>query len=112
MRYGSIWTTCLSTLNTSGPNEIRPASIPQPLDVPAKRLDEVLPDMEGLHKRYMNNKQLCRKWANMASGMDIDMNVPQHGRALVASAVREFVRWIGDLPCGIDLMGQANYRLP
>ncbi len=64
--------------------------------------------MEGFHKRYMNSNQVCRYWANMASGMDIDMIVPQHGRALVGKAVREFIR----LQCGIDLMSQADYKLP
>ena len=82
------------------------------LNVPAKRLDDVLPHMEGFHKRYMNSNQVCRYWANMASAMDIHMIVPQHGRALVGKAVREFIRWIGDLQCGIDLMSQADYKLP
>jgi len=68
--------------------------------------------MERFHKRYMNSNQVCRYWANMASGMEIDMIVPQHGRALVGKAVRAFIRWIGDLQCGIDLMNQANYKLP
>jgi flavorubredoxin len=31
--------------------------------------------MEGFHKRYVNSNQVCRYWANMASGMDIDMIV-------------------------------------
>jgi len=44
--------------------------------------------MEGFHKRYMNSNQGYRYWANMASGMDIDMIVPQHGRALVGGGAR------------------------
>ena len=82
------------------------------LDRPAKRLKEVLPYMEGFHKRYMNSNKVCRLWANMVSTLDIDMIVPQHGRALTGKAIREFLEWIGKLQCGIDLMTQDNYRLP
>jgi flavorubredoxin len=48
----------------------------------------------------------------MASGMDISMIVPQHGRALVGKAVPEFIRWVSELQCGIDPVTQANYRIP
>lgn len=82
------------------------------LDEPVKRLDEVLPFMEGFHKRYMNSNQVCRYWANMAAAMDIDMIVPQHGRALAGKAVDEFIRWISELQCGVDLMTQSDYKLP
>lgn len=82
------------------------------LDIPAKRLEEVLPFMVGFHKRYMNSNQVCRYWAHMARGMDIDMIVPQHGRALVGKAIKEFIQWISELQCGVDLMSQANYKLP
>jgi len=82
------------------------------LNVPARRLEEVLPYMEGFHKRYMNGNKICRFWSYMATGMDIDMIVPQHGRALAGRAVREFIHWIGELQCGVDLMMQSNYRVP
>ena len=68
--------------------------------------------MEGFHKRYMNSNKVCRFWAQMASGMDIDMIVPSarpsDGRR---KAVREFIQWISELQCGVDLM-QTNYRVP
>ena len=82
------------------------------LDQPARRLQELLPYMEGFHKRYMNSNKVCRFWAHMASGLDIDMIVPQHGRPLVGKAVPEFIQWIGELQCGVDLMMQSNYRVP
>lgn len=82
------------------------------LDQPAKRLSELLPYMEGFHRRYMNSNKVCRFWATMAAGMDIDMIVPQHGRAMVGKAVREFIQWIAELQCGVDLMTQSNYRVP
>lgn len=82
------------------------------LDKPVKRLDQVMPYMEGFHKRYMNSNKVCRFWAQMVSGLDIDMIVPQHGRALTGKAVPEFIRWISELQCGIDLMTQSHYRVP
>lgn len=85
---------------------------PEVLDTPAEQLDEVLPFMEAFHRRYMNSNEVCRYWANMVEDMDIDMIVPQHGRAFRSAAVAELVRWISELKCGIDLMSQADYRVP
>ncbi|MCB1724486.1 MAG: MBL fold metallo-hydrolase [Chromatiaceae bacterium] len=82
------------------------------LDRPAKKLDEVLPYMEGFHKRYMNSNQVCRYWARMVADIDITMIAPQHGRPLVGKAVAEFIRWISELQCGVDLMTQSNYKIP
>jgi len=82
------------------------------LDKPAKRLSELLPAMEGFHKRYMNSNKVCRLWANMVSGLDIDMIVPQHGRPMAGKAIEEFIAWISNLQCGIDLMTQDNYKVP
>lgn len=82
------------------------------LDQPVKRLKEVLPYMEGFHKRYMNSNKVCRFWANMVRQLDIEIIVPQHGRAFVGKAIPEFISWIENLECGIDLMTQDNYRVP
>ena len=35
----------------------------------------------------MNSNEVCRYWANMVADMDIDMIVPQHGRAFTGEAV-------------------------
>jgi len=82
------------------------------LDQPAKRLGDILPTMEAFHKRYMNSNKICRLWANMVSQLDIQMIVPQHGRCMVGKAIPEFLAWIKELQCGIDLMTENNYRLP
>lgn len=82
------------------------------LDQPAKRLGDILPTMEAFHKRYMNSNKICRLWANMVSQLDIQMIVPQHGRCMVGKAIPEFLAWIEELQCGIDLMTENNYRLP
>lgn len=82
------------------------------LGKPVKKIAEVLPYMEGFHRRYMNANKICRFWVSMVRGLDIKMIVPQHGRYFTGAAVNEFLAWIEQLPCGVDLMGQGNYALP
>lgn len=82
------------------------------LDKPAQRLGDIFDTMEGFHKRYMNSNKVCRLWANMVADLDISMLVPQHGRAMVGQCIPEFINWIKDLQCGIDLMTQDNYKVP
>lgn len=72
-----------------------------------------LPAMLGFHKRYMTSNKACRFWANMVRTLDIESIVPQHGRPFVGKAmVNQFISWIENLECGIDLMTQDNYKVP
>ncbi|MEW8563449.1 MAG: MBL fold metallo-hydrolase, partial [Candidatus Thiodiazotropha sp.] len=83
------------------------------LNVPVKKLSEILPYMEGFHRRYMNSNKVCNLWANMVRQLEIEMIVPQHGRAFAGKkVVNEFINWIDGLECGVDLVTQNNYRLP
>jgi len=69
--------------------------------------------MQAFHSRYMISNRICRYWVNMVRKMDVQMIVPQHGARFEGRAmVNRFLDWIEDLPCGIDLMTQENYRLP
>ena len=71
-----------------------------------------IPLMEGFHKRYMNANKVCRYWANMVRELDIEWIVPQHGPAFKGKdMVNQFIDWIENLDCGIDLMTQDNYRV-
>ncbi|MGD2118310.1 MAG: MBL fold metallo-hydrolase [Chromatiales bacterium] len=90
------------------------ANMPDPadLDKPVTRLADVLPTMEGFHRRYMNSNKACRFWANMVRTLDIDMIIPQHGRGFTGGAVKELIDWIENLQCGVDLMTQDNYKVP
>lgn len=85
---------------------------PGDLDKPVTKLAEIMPYMEGFHKRYMNSNKITRYWANMVRKLDIKMIVPQHGRAFQGKAIPEFIAWIANLECGVDLMTQDNYALP
>ncbi|MCW8931612.1 MAG: FprA family A-type flavoprotein [Gammaproteobacteria bacterium] len=82
------------------------------LDKPITSLQEILPYAEGFHRRYMNSNKVCRFWVNMVRQLDIDIIAPQHGRSYTGKAINEFLDWIEELECGIDLFTQINYRLP
>ncbi|MFZ2986410.1 MBL fold metallo-hydrolase [Ideonella sp.] len=79
---------------------------------PVNDLALLLPSMEGFHRRYMVSNKVMRLWADMVSPLDIKMIVPQHGAPLAGKAVGDFIAWARELPCGIDLMGSGNYRVP
>lgn len=79
---------------------------------PVSSLATVLPHMVGFHRRYMVSNKILRLWADMVSGLDIAMIAPQHGAPLVGAAIPQFIDWVRELACGIDLMGPDNYRVP
>lgn len=63
-----------------------------------------LPFIEGFHRRYMCSNKAVRCWLETIADLDIAMLAPQHGPIYRGAAVREFLDWLRDLPCGIDLM--------
>jgi flavorubredoxin len=71
-----------------------------------------LPKIEPFHRRYMVSNKILRYWARMARSLPIKMLVPQHGIPLKGAAIGEFIDWIENLDCGIDLMTQQSYQLP
>ncbi|MEK8031653.1 MBL fold metallo-hydrolase [Ideonella sp. DXS29W] len=79
---------------------------------PVEDLSTLLPTMERFHRRYMVSNKVLRLWADMVSDLPIRLMVPQHGAPLKGAAIGDFIRWIRELPCGIDLMEQKNYRVP
>lgn len=69
--------------------------------------------MDGFHRRYMASNKVCRLWADMVRGMDVEMLVPQHGRPFVGrEMIGRFLDWIERLECGLDLMGPDDFRPP
>lgn len=75
-------------------------------------LDPLMPSMEAFHRRYMVSRQVLRWWSAMVRPLPIEMMVPQHGAPLAGAAVREFIDWVEELDCGIDLFGPQHYRVP
>ncbi|MCX7556478.1 MBL fold metallo-hydrolase [Xanthomonadaceae bacterium JHOS43] len=70
------------------------------------------PRMEGFHRRYMASQRACKLWCDMVRGLDPDLIVPQHGLPMGGQARHDFLDWLSNLQCGVDLMGPANYRVP
>ena len=69
--------------------------------------------MDGFHRRYMAGNKACRLWANMIRQLQPQMIVPQHGRPFVGpDMINAFLDWISQLECGLDLLTQADYRIP
>lgn len=79
-------------------------------DQPVQNFAAHIPHMLGFHQRYMASNKACRLWANMVREMDVQMMVPQHGSPFVGrEMVHQFLDWISNLPCGIDLMNQTSF---
>lgn len=82
-------------------------------DAPVEDFNAHLKYMEGFHKRYMISNKICRYWVNMVRQMDVEWIVPQHGKSFKGKKmVNQFLDWIEQLPYGVDLMTQDNYRIP
>ena len=72
---------------------------------------EHIPTMKGFHQRYMGSRKVTRLWAEMVADLDVEMIVPQHGSIMKGEMVHEFLNWISDLECGIDLLTQRNFKI-
>lgn len=69
--------------------------------------------LEGFHRRYIVSRKVARFWAQMVRQLDIEQIVPQHGCRFVGpAAVGDFIAWVENIECGVDLMTQASYALP
>lgn len=69
--------------------------------------------MIGFHERYMVSGRVCRLWASMIRQLDVAMIVPQHGRPFIGyKMVNNFLDWIENLICGVDLISEQFYKLP
>ncbi|MBH2044496.1 MAG: MBL fold metallo-hydrolase, partial [Comamonadaceae bacterium] len=54
-----------------------------------------------------------RLWVRMARQLDIAMLVPQHGAPIMGKkAINDFLDWIENLMCGIDLFDDRAYQIP
>ncbi|MDD2609297.1 MAG: MBL fold metallo-hydrolase [Giesbergeria sp.] len=80
---------------------------------PATDFKRHLPLMEGFHRRYMVSNKVLRMWVKMVRQLDIAMIVPQHGSPLMGQAmINDFLNWIENLACGIDLFDERFYQVP
>lgn len=81
------------------------------MSAPVEDFEAHIPTMKGFHQRYMCSQKACALWANMVRGMDVKKIVPQHGRYFEGESMNQFLDWISDLKCGVDLITQADYSV-
>ncbi|WP_130803952.1 MBL fold metallo-hydrolase [Acinetobacter ihumii] len=89
------------------------ASMVEDAALPIDNFTHHIANMKGFHQRYMCSNRVVRLWVNMVRQMDIEMLVPQHGAAFIGKEqVEQFLDWIENLACGIDLMDESNFSYP
>lgn len=80
---------------------------------PVTDFEAHIPLMEGFHRRYMVSNKILRFWAHMVRGLEIEQIVPQHGKRFVGKAMcTQLIDWLETLECGVDIVTQANYKVP
>lgn len=81
--------------------------------MPVADFDAHIAHMKGFHMRYMVSNKVCRYWVAMVRELDPEWIIPQHGAPFKGrEMVGRFLDWIEALPCGVDLMTQAQYASP
>ncbi len=84
----------------------------QPFE-PIEDFKRHIPMVEPFHRRYMASGRVCRLWAGMARGLDLEWIVPQHGLPIKGrAACTQFIDWVEAQNCGVDLLGPQHYQLP
>ncbi len=83
------------------------------LSKPVEDFNSHTKNMEEFHRRYMCSNKACRYWVNMVRPLDLEWIVPQHGRPFKGKEViGQFLDWVENLECGLDLVTQENYKVP
>lgn len=86
------------------------ASIVGDAHMPVEDFEAHIPTMRGFHRRYMVSQKATRLWADGVRGLDVEMIVPQHGKAFVGKEmINQFLDWISNLECGVDLVSTSTY---
>ena len=89
------------------------ASVVDHAETPIEDFEAHIAKMKGFHQRYMGSNRVLRLWVNMVRSMDIDMIVPQHGAPIKGKAIiDQFLDWLEQLECGIDLMDEHVFCCP
>lgn len=61
------------------------------------------PHIEPFHRRYMAGNRALRQWVREVEKHDVEVIAPQHGPLYRGKAREDLLRWLFDLPCGMDL---------
>lgn len=63
-----------------------------------------VPLIEGFHKRYMASNSIVKKWCERVRAINPKIIAPQHGALYAGESITEFLNWLSNLKCGVDLM--------
>jgi flavorubredoxin len=66
--------------------------------------NEQVKAMQGFHQRYMSSNRAVSAFLRNIAGLPIKAIVPQHGVIYRGEEVRQFLQWLGALPCGVDFL--------
>ncbi|MEN8140943.1 MAG: MBL fold metallo-hydrolase [Thermodesulfobacteriota bacterium] len=64
--------------------------------------------MGPFHQRYLPCAKALKMWVKTVRQLEIETIAPQHGAILQGpEMVEKFINWLGNLECGLDLMGDS-----
>ena len=87
------------------------ASLVDDSSMPVVDFEQHTAKMIGFHRRYMTSIKAARLWVEAVRRLDVTMMVPQHGMRLEGSKIfHQFLDWVCQLECGIDLLNADSYR--
>ncbi|WP_230656157.1 MBL fold metallo-hydrolase [Psychrobacter sp. I-STPA10] len=86
------------------------ASLAKDSSVAVTDFDNHISNMIGFHRRYMVSKKVTSLWAQSVRQLDVRMMLPQHGMRFDGTEMfHQFLDWISELDCGIDLFTAEDY---
>lgn len=65
-----------------------------------------IPLIQGFHTRYIASNSVAKKWCAIVERLNPDMIAPQHGAIYKGRSVKQFLDWLSNLRCGVDIADQ------
>ena len=69
-----------------------------------ENFNDHIPLIKGFHARYMAANRIVRRWTEQIRRLNPRMLAPQHGAIYKDENVDNFLNWLAELPCGVDLI--------
>lgn len=74
-------------------------------------IDQMKNEMRKFHERYMGSQHALRLWVTMVRNLNPRLIIPQHGPPIPQEKTDEFLDWLYNLRCGVDLLNSKTYAL-
>lgn len=69
-----------------------------------ENFNDHIPLIKGFHARYMAANRIVRRWTEQIRRLNPRMLAPQHGAIYKDENVDNFLNWLAELQCGVDLI--------